>query len=134
LVQGRSEAKEAHYEARAAMSTPFTVQVMQGLNAIEYLERQAFDGYLSLDEIVDAIGAPKAMLARTMMLLAREGIVEARKGAKGGYRAGSLDCTVLDVMRCLGQEVLEPIGDRGSDRLNAALFDAVNVPLSEFLS
>lgn len=117
------------------MSSPFTVQVLQGLNAIEYLERQSFDGYFGCEEIADAIGAPKFMLARTLMLLARDGIIEARKGPKGGYRAGSLgEVAVLDVMRCLGQEVREPVGDRGSDRLHAALFDAVNVSLEEFLS
>ena len=115
-------------------TSPFTVAVLQGLNAIEYLERQAYDGFIGCDEIADAIGAPRAMLQRTLSYLSRDGIIEARKGPKGGFRAGSLGgVTVLDVMRCLGQDVLEPVGNRGADRLNAALYDAVNVPLEEFL-
>jgi DNA-binding IscR family transcriptional regulator len=115
------------------MTTPFTVQVMQGLNAVEFLEKQTFDGFFSAAEIADAIGATEPMLRRTLMLLARNGIIEAGRGAKGGFRASSLgDCKVLDLLRCLGQDVPEPVGNRGSDRLNAALFDAVNVPLEEF--
>lgn len=117
------------------MTSPFTVAVMQGLNAVEYIERVASDHYVSGSQVADAIGAPEQMLRRTLMLLARDGIIEARKGPKGGYRASALgDCKVIDVMRCLGQDVQEPVGSRGSDKLNAALFDAVNVPLYEFLS
>lgn len=115
------------------LQSPFTVAVLYGLNAIEYLENASVERRLSVEEIANATGAPRAMLAHVLRHLSAAGIVDAKKGPGGGYRASSLgNVTVLDVMRCLGQEVEEPIGNRGSDRLKAALYDAVNVPLEEF--
>lgn len=56
-----------------------------GLMALSYLAGQEEDGAVTSRAIAARFGIPAELLAKTMQLLAKNGIVESRNGPKGGY-------------------------------------------------
>ncbi len=56
-----------------------------GLMALSYLAEQEEGGAVTSRAIAARFGIPAELLAKTMQLLAKNGIVESRNGPKGGY-------------------------------------------------
>lgn len=113
---------------------------MQGVNAIEYLRAKTLEGDYSFhdkNKIAASIDAQVPFLARTLMHLARRGVVETKSGPSGGVRIDKAKLEkwkLLEVIRVLGQTLPEPGGDRASDRLNIMVYDILDLTLEEYLS
>jgi len=56
------------------------------LRAVLYLARQADDASVPADVIAEALGAPPKYLAKTLNVLAKEGILRSMRGPTGGFR------------------------------------------------
>jgi Rrf2 family protein len=63
---------------------------------------------ISVMELARVIGAPKDYLARIVMALASAGIIDARRGPKGGIRLGRKpgDITLMEIITCFDGQVL----------------------------
>lgn len=74
-----------------------------GLMALSYLALQAEGEATNAKAIAARYGIPAELLAKTMQLLARSGIVESKNGPKGGYvLARSPDSiTIAEVVRAI---------------------------------
>jgi Rrf2 family protein len=55
------------------------------LRAVLYLAGHTEDRPLKVEEIAEALGAPRNYLSKTMHLLARHGIVTSTRGPQGGF-------------------------------------------------
>ncbi|TLF46257.1 RrF2 family transcriptional regulator [Maribacter aurantiacus] len=63
-----------------------------GIRAATYIAMQSIDGRrVSLNEISGEIGSPTAFTAKILQQLSRNGIIDATKGANGGYGMSSTD-------------------------------------------
>jgi DNA-binding IscR family transcriptional regulator len=120
--------------------TIFPQPIAHGLNAVEYLRDSLLAGdltrYHSGIEIASAIGTTPAFLARTLMVLGRAEVVDVRRGPGGGFRVNFdtlKHARVVEVLRYLGQPIVESSGRRGIDRLNNTVHDALDISLEEFL-
>src|SRR3712207_8210960 len=64
----------------------FTTKAEYGVRLLVELGRHHGDGPVSLKAIAEAEGLPLAYLERIVALLKKAGLVEATRGAHGGYR------------------------------------------------
>jgi Rrf2 family protein len=63
----------------------FSKRTDYGLIALSYLATQEEEETTNAKSIAACYGIPPELLAKTLQLLARKGIVESRNGPKGGY-------------------------------------------------
>jgi DNA-binding IscR family transcriptional regulator len=94
--------------------------------------------FLKASIIAHSIGAPYHFLSRTLMKLAKAGIIEVKRGPGGGFRVNPQrlpKVTAVDLVDVLGKGMVPYAwqSGRASDRLNLAVYDALNVSLEEFL-
>ncbi len=75
------------------------------IRALIYLARQPEGSAASAERVADALGAPANYLAKTMNVLAREGLLVGTRGPGGGYRLAR----PADQVRL--SEVVEPFTD-----------------------
>jgi DNA-binding IscR family transcriptional regulator len=114
----------------------FPNEVFYAMNAIEELHKWG-DRAVICENIAVNIGAPGIFLQRILMKLGKAGVISVKRGPGGGFclTEGQYETTkVLDVLAALGHNVDESKGNRASDRLNNAVYDALNVSLQEFLA
>lgn len=71
------------------------------LRALLFLARRAADGPVAAEVVADAIGAPRNYLAKTLNLLAKQGIVAGTRGPHGGFHL-AVDPAELTVARVAG--------------------------------
>jgi DNA-binding IscR family transcriptional regulator len=121
----------------------FPSAILQALNAIEYLRVLHVIGqsgdcdtnfYTTSCEVADHIHASRSVTARTMAALATCGIIESKK-AHGYYvtQEALNKYRVTDVLKCFNKIIIDPKGDGASDRVNASVYDALDVTLEKFL-
>lgn len=124
------------------MSALFTSAVLQGLNAIELLnDARTKPEYTPLPyscyQIAPVVGTTVHYMEQHMHKLAKAGIVAVKRGPRGGFRVTDEQLQTVRikyVLEALGQPIYAPEGSRASDRLQQAVYDVLDVPLSEFLS
>ena len=120
----------------------FPSHILHALNAIQHLRCMLVLGdtsddviFSTCEDIAREIGAPQDVLWRTLMRLSNAGIVEAKKGAGGGYYITArtlFTVRVKDVLRALGKELPDNGNVRASDKLNNAVADCLDITLEEF--
>jgi Rrf2 family protein len=89
-----------------------------GLMALRHLATAGHDACATAKEMSDAYKMPLPMLSKVLQTLARNGLLAAEQGARGGYRlAKSADLmTVLEVARAIdGPVILTPCLTQGHD-------------------
>lgn len=59
---------------------------LHAIRAALFFARQDAERWVSAAEVADGLGAPQNYLGKTLHALARNGILEARRGRNGGYR------------------------------------------------
>ena len=75
------------------------------LRAVLYLARQPDDTSVPADVIAEALGAPPKYLAKTLNVLAKQGILRSMRGPTGGFRL-AVRADALTLAR-----VVEPFDD-----------------------
>lgn len=70
------------------------------LRALLYLAQHSASGPVATEVVADAIGAPRNYLAKTLGVLARQGIVSSLRGPHGGFRL-EVPAAELPVVRVL---------------------------------
>ncbi|MCL5270636.1 MAG: Rrf2 family transcriptional regulator [bacterium] len=70
------------------------------LRAMTLLAAQ--DGRMTVKQLAQAVGAPQPYLARIIMNLADEGMIDARRGPGGGLKLGRdpFDINLMDIVQC----------------------------------
>ncbi len=92
----------------------FTTKAEYGVRLLVELGRQSQRHPVSLKAIAEEESLPIAYLERIAALLKKAGIVEATRGAHGGYRLDRLasEISVADVFRAVDGPLAEVRGDR----------------------
>lgn len=77
---------------------------LSAIRAVAYLARVRGDGYVDARTIAEEIEAPAVYLGKLLKQLAREGLVESRKGPGGGFRLpadGGREHNLFDIVRAI---------------------------------
>ncbi len=110
---------------------------LQVLNALAYLrDFSSKQSPWTAEALSTSVRAPHTVMQNSLSKLARAGIVSAVRGPRGGFfleEIQGLSFSVVDVLRVLGQDIKECGSLRASDKAQTAVYDALNVPIWEFL-
>ncbi len=84
---------------------------LYALQAALHLARQPGDEPVSAARMAEALELPPGYLAKVLRRLGSEGVLEATRGARGGYRLtrGSDEVTVADVVRAFEEVTLPKV-------------------------
>jgi Rrf2 family protein len=87
-----------------------TAKTDYALKACVHLASSTPGAYVKADEIARAQEVPLEFLENILRELRRAGLVEAQRGADGGYRLrrGAADIAVADVARAVDSPIVEP--------------------------
>jgi Rrf2 family protein len=85
----------------------FSTKAEYGVRVMAHLARAGGDDPISLAAIADAEGLPLAYLEHLAQRLRRAGLVESRRGARGGYTLGrpAKSITMAEVVEALEGEI-----------------------------
>ena len=114
----------------------FTKQTDYGLMALHYLATR-FEGDCATNAktIAQACALPSELLAKTMQLLAKKGLVESKNGPKGGYVLAKEpdSITIAEVVRAIeGPIAITSCQGRITELLEGmTIFDMAGVPAGE---
>ena len=85
----------------------FSTKAEYGVRVMAHLAKRDDDAPVSLGSIAEAEGLPLAYLEHLVQRLRREGLVESRRGARGGYSLARAPeaITMAEVVRALEGEI-----------------------------
>jgi Rrf2 family transcriptional regulator, cysteine metabolism repressor len=85
----------------------FSTKAEYGVRVMAHLAKRDDDAPISLGSIAEAEGLPLAYLEHLVQRLRREGLVESRRGARGGYSLSrpAETITMAEVVRALEGEI-----------------------------
>src|SRR5215212_11909286 len=85
----------------------FSTKAEYGVRVMAHLAKRDDDAPVSLGSIAEAEGLPLAYLEHLVQRLRREGLVESRRGARGGYSLSrpAETITMAEVVRALEGEI-----------------------------
>ncbi len=89
------------------MQMMFSTKAEYGVRVMAHLAKRDDDAPVALGSIAEAEGLPLAYLEHLVQRLRREGLVESRRGARGGYSLArpAEAITMAEVVRALEGEI-----------------------------
>lgn len=84
----------------------FSLSSKHAVKAMLFLAKQDHDRFISAQELSELCGVPAPYLSKLMKVLARQDIIESRKGVGGGLRMNKKRVTFYDICDALDDPVV----------------------------
>lgn len=83
--------------------------VRYAVSAAAYLSGKGGEGYCLLEEVAETLRLPRAFLAKVLQRLSARGLLQSRRGARGGYRLArpASEVSLADVVAAVGEPAAE---------------------------